>query len=269
MGRCLRRYFFTTTESFVMRTPGGTPRDPTGGDPITLSTGPTVVLPLTTEATMLGAVFSVPREPVEALLPSGLRPITVTPGGDVPMTLLSVEYHRIGVEGIEPYDEFAVVFPAVHRPTLTLPYLSAIYRATRGFVWYLPVTTEPAKALGVDVWGYPKVVADITHEDDGPRRSTTVVVDGERFVTLEVRRPPSVRVRDDAYSYTVMDDEVLRVPVDVDAELGAWPFSADASVSFGPHRRADPLRGLPLGSRALGRIGLHGTVRFHPGEPIR
>jgi hypothetical protein len=32
--------------------------------------------------------------------------------------------------------------------TRTIPYLSALNRATSGYVWFLPVTTAPAKALG-------------------------------------------------------------------------------------------------------------------------
>ena len=45
---------------------------------MTLSTGETITLPLSVEATMLGAVFAVPRRQLAALLPDGLRPMRVT-----------------------------------------------------------------------------------------------------------------------------------------------------------------------------------------------
>lgn len=237
-------------------------------DPVALSTGQTVEFPVTLEATMLGAAFAAPRERVAALLPDGVRPIRATADGRAAVTLLSVEYHRVGVEGIDPYDEFAVVVPAVHGSTLTVPYLSALNRATSGYVWFLPVTTEPAKALGVDVWGYPKVVGDIAHQDEGDRRRTTVAVDGERVLALEVARPPSIDRRDDGYTYSVRDGELLYTPTEVDGALGAWPYSGAASVSFGSHDRAAPLDRLDLGGRALARVSVEGEVVFHAGEPI-
>ena len=243
--------------------------DPGSEGSFTLSTGQTVDLPLSTEATMLGAVFSASRKAVDDLLPRELQPVRATPTGKAAVTFLSVEYRHIGVDGIDSYDEFGVVFPAVRRSTPTVPYLSALYRSMRGYVWSLPVTTEPAKALGVDIWGYPKFVADTTHKEDDSRRRTTVSVDDDRLVTLQVDRSPSVQVRDEGYNYTVSDDELLRIPVDVDAELGGWPLGGGVSLSLGSHPRVEPLKNLDISERALGRLSLDGEVRFHTGEPIR
>lgn len=239
-----------------------------GLGPITLSTGETVELPLSTTGTMVGAVFAAPREQVAALLPGGLRPMRTTPGGKAAVTFLSVEYHRIDDGEIDPYNEFAVVLPAVHGSTATIPYLSALTRGTSGYMWYLPVTTEPAKALGIDVWGFPKVVAEITHEDDGSRRRTTVTVDGERFVTFEMARPPSMAMQTDGSIYTVKDGELLHVPTEVTGEVGGWPFSDQVSVAFGEHSRAEPLRELDISDRALARVSAEGEARFYPGEPL-
>lgn len=216
---------------------------------------------------MMGAVFSAPREPVEGLLPEGLRPIRV-PVGNAAVAFLSVEYHRIGDGAIDPYNEFAVVLPAVSDSMSSSPSLATLNRGLGGYVWYLPVTTEPAKALGVDIWGFPKTVADIIHEDDGSRRRTTVAIDGERFITFEVARLPSVSARLTSYAYVRKDGEPLCVPSEVDAEMGVWPFSENVSVAFGDHHRAEPLRELDMGGRALARLSVEGEVRFHPGESL-
>lgn len=237
-------------------------------EPMTLSTGETVTLPLSTEATMLGAVFAVPRQQVTALLPDGLQPMRVTAGGKGAVTFLSIEYHRIGNGELDPYNEFAIILPAIHEPTTTIPYLSALTRGTSGYMWYLPVTTEPAKALGVDIWGFPKVVADIAHMDDDTRRRTTVTVDGERFITFETTRPPAMETQDDGYIYTVKDGKLLRVLNEVDAKVGAWPFTDEVSVAFGEHHRAEPLRKLDISDRALARVSVKGEARFYPGEPL-
>jgi len=239
-----------------------------GQETVSISTGHTVDLPSRLRATMVGATFAVPNDGVTDLLPNGLQPIRATPTGKAAVTLLSVEYHDVAIPGMDPYDEFAVIVPASHASPSTVPYVSALMHATNGYVWYMPVTTEPAKAFGVDVWGFPKVVADITHEDHGTTRETTVVVDGERFVTFAVDRPPSVDAGDDGFSYTVKDDRLLEVPNEVDGEVGFWPFSTSVSVSFGDHPDTEPLRSLDFGNRALGRVSLDGDVYFHQGETV-
>lgn len=184
------------------------------------------------------------------------------------MSFLSVEYHDIGAEDLDPYDEFSVLFPAVVRSTTTLPYLSALTRATRGYVWYLPVTTESAKAVGVDIWGLPKVMADITHEDSGSQRRTTVTVDDDRFITFEVDRPPSMSNQDKNVMYARKDGELVRIPSKVDGELGGWPLSNRVDVTLGDHPRTEPLRELDIGCRALARISIEGEALLYPSEPL-
>jgi len=216
---------------------------------------------------MLGATFAAPRDGVTELLPDGLRPVRATPTGKAAVTLLSVAYRAVGIPGMDPYDEFAVIISAHHSSPARLPYVSALTHATNGYVWCMPVTTEPSRAFGVDIWGFPKVVADIDHDDTGSGRETTVTIDGERFVTFEVDRPPATAVQEEGFSYTVKDGQVLKVPSTIDAEAGLWPFSTDVSVSFGGHPKAAPLSDLDLGPRALGRVSVDGEVYFSRGEP--
>jgi hypothetical protein len=78
-----------------------------------------------------------------------------------------------------------------------------------------------------------------------------------------------VQVRDEGYNYTVRDDELLRIPVDVDAELGGWPLGGGVSLSLGSHPRVELLKNLDINQRALGRLSLDGEVRFHSGERIQ
>lgn len=246
----------------------GSPVSHTGEDSFVLSTGQTVTLPLVTAATMLGAVFEAVRTRIQELLPDGLSPIGPT-SRTAAITLLSVEYHYIGVDGIEPYNELAVLIPAVHGSTRTVPFVSLFDRVTSGYMWYLPVTTEPAKALGVDIWGHPKVVADITHRDEGSHRRTTVTVDGERVLTFEVDRPPSMSQQNSGYVYTVKDGALLRSPNEVDGKIGMWPYSNQVSVTFGDHPRVDRLQNLDLGDRALARLSVEGNAISHQGTPVK
>jgi hypothetical protein len=242
--------------------PGGT-----DGAVETLSTGHHVELPLSTAARIRGVVLPASRSAVRSLLPDGLRPVRATPTRAA-VTFLSVAYDRIGGCDIEPYDEFGVCFPAVPegRPA-TRP--SALARGVGGYVDFLPVTTDPARALGVDIWGYPKVVADVEHRDSGATRHTTVTVDGQRFLDLAVDRPPVVETHQSSSSYTTLDGDLLCERLTLDGRIGAWPASRAFSYALGDHPRAERLRSLDIGDRALLRVAADAEFTIHEGRRIR
>lgn len=235
---------------------------------VTVSTGETVHPPVSFRGTMRGATFAVPRTDASALLPEGLEPIRATLGGGAAVTLMSVDYDEVSADGVEPYDQFAVFIPASHAEPASVPYVSPLTQATNGYVRFMAVSTAGSKQLGRDLWGFPKVQAEITHEDEGARRRTTVTMDGQRFVTLEAAAPPSTQLEDDGFLYNRSDEELVRVPSTMDGEVGLWPFSSAVSVSFGDHPRADPLRRLELGPRALGRLSLDGELTFDRAQPV-
>ncbi|MFB6183880.1 MAG: acetoacetate decarboxylase family protein [Haloarculaceae archaeon] len=236
------------------------------GDEVTLSTGETIRLPVTLEATMNSVILPGDRAAVDTLLPEGLSPIRAG-RGTAPVWLLSVAYHDVGGGAMEPYDEFAVVLGATTGGSSGVPYVSPVV-STEGYVWYMPVTHEPARAFGDEIWGYPKVVGDVDFESSGGRRHTTVTVDGQRVLTTDVAVPRTVSRTDRITAYAVTDDRLLRIRGDLDAEMGLWPYSDRFSVSLGEHPRADTLRNLDLGDRAFTRFYADGELTFYPGEPV-
>lgn len=236
------------------------------GDEVTLSTGQTVELPAYTRATMSAVIVPASRRRVAALLPPGLSPVRAG-FGTAAVWLLSVEYHDIGRGALDPYDEFAVIIAATPDSGTGVPYVSPLAR-TEGYVWYMPVTTEPGRAFGDEVWGYPKVVADIDIEDDGRRRRTTVTVDGDRFITMSMARPPTVTRDETLTAYTETEGSLLRTRGDLSGEMGAWPYSRRFSYSLGDHPKAETLRELELGDRAFARFYADGDAVFGAGKPI-
>ena len=206
----------------------------TNGAIETLSTGHQVRLPLSTHATM---------------------------------TFLCVDYDRIGHNSnITQYNEFGVLIPAVHDDSRTLPYVSVLTRGVTGYIWHLPVTSEPAKALGVDIWGYQKEVAEITHDDDGSTRHTSVHLDGQHLIDVTVDRPPTVSQTDSGVSYTTKDGHVLREELELDGEIGVWPYSNSISYTLGDHPRAERLRDLDPSERALLRFAADTEFGINEGE---
>lgn len=240
----------------------------TNGRSEILSTGHEVDLPLSTHATMTGVVLSASPEAVSELLPTGLTPIRATPGRAA-VTFLCVDYDRIGHgSNITPYNEFGVLIPAVHDDSRTLPYVSVLTRGVTGYVWHLPVTSEPAKALGVDIWGYPKEVAEITHDDDGSTRHTSVHIDGQHLIDVTVDRPPTFSQTDSGVSYTIKNGHVLREALELDGEIGVWPYSSSISYALGDHPRAERLKELDLSERALLRFAADTEFAIHEGERV-
>lgn len=224
---------------------------------VTLSTGHEVTLPLRAEARVVGAAFPASRRAVEERLPAGLSPVRVAPGRAA-VAFLAVDYRRVAVPGLDPYDEFGVVVPVT-------PSSSAGW-GLGGYVDCLPVTTEPARALGTEVWGYPKVVAAVDIDHGRRRTRATVHVDGERLATLVVRRPPTLRTTVRGRSYTLHEGRLLAERVRLRGSVGAWPLSRAAAVDLGP--AAADLRRFAPGDRALLRVAGDGAVRVGHGDPV-
>ncbi|WP_241692736.1 acetoacetate decarboxylase family protein [Haloarcula salina] len=241
-------------------------RRPADGDRVRLSTGHEVTLPLVTEATMAGAVLPADDDAVASLLPDGLHPVSVTPRR-AGVVVLCVEYRRIGDDAMAPYDEFAVAFPAT-TDGRRAPLLPLLTRAAGGYVWSLPVTSEPARALGDEVWGFPKTVADITHRDDATRRETTVVEDGDRVATVAIDWPQSLPREERSHAYAVRADRLLQIPISFRGQFGVAPLSARVAIDLGEHDRADTLRSLDIGSRSFLGFSLDGEIAYGAGRPV-
>jgi len=236
------------------------------GDTVTLSTGQTVTLPLETTATVTGLLLPADSDTVSELLPDGLAPVRVTPSRGV-VTILAIEYHRIGDDALRPYDELAVVLAATPRrsPRPLVPLATGDYG---GYVHSLPVTTEPARALGEEVWGLPKTVARISHHDEGPRRTTSVVEDGDHVLTVDTARPRTWPASRETTSYAVRDGQLEQLAVSMDGRFAVRPLSSDFDVMIGYHDRSSTLRDLDFGERALAQFAFEGTVTYGAGRPV-
>jgi hypothetical protein len=244
----------------------GVTRLPADGDAVTLSTGQTIDLPVSMDSTITAVVLPADRQAAAELLPDGLSPIRAG-RGTAAVWLLSATHRNVGDGALDDYHEFAVMVAATDGPSAGIPYVSPTLR-TETYVWYMPVTTEPARAFGEEIWGYPKIVADIDIEEGERRRRTTVTVDGDHLLTFTMRNPPTISRSDTLTTYAVRGGRLLRVRADVTGELGVWPYTREFSYTLGNHPRAATLRDLALGDRAFARFHSDARLRFRAGEPI-
>src|SRR5687768_14632859 len=121
-------------------------------DIVLSSTGGRLRLPLRyPDSSTFDARFSAPTATVQAVLPSRLLvPREVAPGqAAVGVTAFAHRRTDVGT-----YHEFGVFIPVAYRPHGGSDEVTGAYCA------FLPVTTEEARAAGVDVWGFPKFVAE-------------------------------------------------------------------------------------------------------------
>lgn len=243
-----------------------------------LSTGHEVELPLELAFAMGGVVVPARRRRLEALLPDGLSALAIAPGVGC-VALVAIQYHRVGGNdgddasgddstGLEPYDEFAVIVPAVRGARTSLLAGQLASAEVGGYVHWLPVTTEASVALGRELWGYPKTRASIT-VTDGPRGIRAAVdADGAERARLEVARP-RVRLgggeRDwHLWSYTTSEGDLIRTEATVrgDVAIGS-PVGASVTLESTLQRE------LGAWTRPLARLyGSRVRARLHEGERV-
>lgn len=103
-----------------------------------------------------------------------LHPVEVIPGRCL-IALTAFEYRK---PEIAPYNEFSIAFVVSYRKK-PLPLLMALRLLaspeSRVYVWKLPVTTEEARVGGVDLFNYPKFIADINFLNE-PDDSVTCIL---------------------------------------------------------------------------------------------
>jgi hypothetical protein len=260
-------------------------------DTRTLSTGHEVAVPLETEAEATAVVVTADAGAAAEWLPAGLAPVRLAPGRTA-VTFLSVDYRRIGDGAMAPYEEVGV-FLAATPADGPVPELGSLRRglagsagALGGYVAALPVTTEPARALGAEIWGYPKSVADVRITDRGDRRRTAVGDERGHLLTLDAPWNPRFEATVRTTSYTDgagngtaewdgvgpgsgggTDGGVpaRRQPLELSGRFGGRPFGG--TYALGHHPLAERLRDLALG-RSLGALAFDGRFTIGRGRRV-
>jgi hypothetical protein len=205
------------------------------------SSGQSLRLPLRyQESSTFTAHFLAPMAAVQAALPSPrLTPHEVEPGH----ALVSVTAFNHRRSDLAPYLELGVFIPATYQSDREHGALTGAYCLT------LPVTTEEARAVGSDVWGYPKYLADITIEESEIGCRCEVSAEGHVIVTLEVG---SISVteqpeRQELPMLTVHGNALLHILVISEGRRGRRDDGEGTRLILGDHPRAAILRHLQLG----------------------
>lgn len=135
-------------------------------------------------------VFPAKLKQLRRMMPDRrMQPARIAPGvGAITVTCFEYRDTDIG-----PYNELAIGIP-LNEPFFrsNLPGRAMIdaLRRSQYDIWvhHLPVTTEIARAGGVEFYNYPKFIAGIDFSQDAKRRTCKLTEDGEEILTLHSPR---------------------------------------------------------------------------------
>ncbi|SMB24915.1 conserved protein of unknown function [Sterolibacterium denitrificans] len=199
------------------------------------------------------AVFTASTRQVRALLPDArMHPIELFPGRCV-VAFSAFEYRDTD---IDPYNEFSISFLMSygHR---TLPGIKLLHglmtRCFEAYVWKLPVTTEIARWGGVELYGYPKFVADIEFRRPPGRTSCLLSEGGRNILMLEGQALAGAPAKPLRYrAYSMKNGIPLCANVYTHPLQYAQTMSSDAaSLTLGDHDIARQLQRLELSASPL------------------
>lgn len=225
----------------------------TSGGSAFIIQGKSIAIPVEVrDAASITAMYLVPTPAVRRLIPHPeLHILELFPGRAV-CVLAAIEYRD---NDLGRYNEFAVNFFVRHggrRPTPLFGLLSAFRNQTVGaYVHWLPVTTSFSRDAGRDIWGFPKIVAEIVFQDEHGWRRCTVASGGALVLTFAVRRNGRRQlpdVRQDTFASR--DGTLFRTPSAMSG-TGVGIRLGGATLTLGDHPLAADLRGLGLPRRAL------------------
>ncbi|MFW9852563.1 MAG: acetoacetate decarboxylase family protein [Candidatus Thorarchaeota archaeon] len=149
-----------------------------------------------------------------------------------------VAYEYKHISALEPYNEIGIGYPLKFKDK-DQEYIGSQFI-------HLPVTTERARELGADLFGYPKFVADITFEDYNNSSKCILKHEGNLILTLEVPKTDVTEEFSENHSFTVKDNKVLRTRVTGQGFVGTSQERGIAKLILGTHPISQEIKKLLL-----------------------
>ena len=185
---------------------------------------------------------------VRALLPSRrLKPYRITPG----RTIVAITAYQYRDTDLGPYNEVSVSVPVTmdRNPPMFTGILRKPPANPKAFILHLPVTTELARALGVEMAGYPKFIADIEFVEENDWVTCTVAAEERYILSFSGRKLALDRApRYCLYPITYRNDYLLRSEFLIASrQMGSSSSAQDVQIVFGDHPIAEEMKHLDLG----------------------
>ena len=204
--------------------------------------------------TTMTAIYTAATDKVKRLLPNPkMKAIELYPGRCL-VGFTAFEYRKTD---IDPYNELSISFLAtLDKPQI--PGVTTTWQMVRrnfsAFIWQLPVTTEIARVGGVEMYGYPKFIADIEFRREGDRIQCQLAEQGKTILSLRGRMLPTTAGKLTHYTtYSVLDGITLAANVFVNPlEFAQTTDKKAATLEIGSdHPISEKLRELDLSPAPL------------------
>lgn len=200
------------------------------------------------DTTSITAIYTADTRTIKALLPlPEMNPVELLPGKSL-VAFTGFEYRNTDIDA---YNEFAVSFVITY-DKIQIPGVTAMLQMARrcisAYVWQLPVTTEIARLGGVELYGFPKFIADITFEKNDSRITCHVTENSRHILSLTGSVLPTAPEKINQYiTYSVINNIPLKTNVYINPKQFAQSRdSRAASLELGDHSICSTLKGIGL-----------------------
>jgi hypothetical protein len=206
------------------------------------------------DTTSITAIYSASTRKVKNLLPlPQMRPIEIFPGKCL-VAFTAFEYRKTD---IDPYNEFSIAFLVTFDKT-QIPFFTAAAQLRRrcisAYVWQLPVTTEIARVGGVDLYGYPKFIADIEFQKETDWITCSLSENGKKILSLSGKVLPTKKEKiSRVVTYSVLENIPLVANIYFNPlEMAQSNDKQSATLEIGTdHRICEELQKIGLSAKPI------------------
>jgi len=139
--------------------------------------------------------------------------------------IIAFKYRKLS--NIEPYNEVGIGFPVVLKTNKQ--------KYTGSYVIHLPVSTEDSCKGGIEFWGYPKFVADITFEETDKALTCFLRHENQDILEFRVNKLETEALSEDSNSFTVKENKLLRSIIRTQGFSGKSREKGGATLTLGEH----------------------------------
>lgn len=175
----------------------------------------------------------------ELLAERHLIPKEITPD-ETSLQIVGCEMRKVQVAG--PYNEVSIqvpVEPLDDSPNAKFTHL------------FLPVDTEISRWLGVDIWGFPKFIANIDIKTDNNRIVCRLAVGDQLILEFRMDDKAGPRKHYKWDYYGIRKQQVVKTTMDPEGFISEEESSGNVSLMLGEHAVADTLREILLSNEVM------------------
>jgi hypothetical protein len=188
-------------------------------------------------------IFPADATKAKELLPSE-KLIPYQPQPNIALVALA-GYEYSNIDGLAPYNEFFISILTTYKKNPEDAGELGYYAL------HLPVTTEEARVLGIEMWGFPKFLADITFTYNEESVVCNLQAEGKDIVTMEAKKIETEPTVLDIYPYTIKDGQIAKTLVSFRGSYGTSTVPQGASIILGNHPISEQLRNISISEKSL------------------